>query len=107
MLAAELRQPQRISDLALDRHWEGEKILLGRADPIERLFICGEMRWHGHIPELGCLQWEENCSSFVLITADADFQDFVARNRHANALADYTLPIRPYRPGVRLKRHMR
>jgi hypothetical protein len=42
MLAAKLSQPQRVSDLALDRHRESKKILLGRANPIERLFADGE-----------------------------------------------------------------
>jgi hypothetical protein len=42
MLAPELRQPQRVSDLVLDRRRKGEKILLCRANPIERLFARRE-----------------------------------------------------------------
>jgi len=42
VLAAELGQPERVTDLALDRRRKGEEIPLRRTDPVERLFADGE-----------------------------------------------------------------
>jgi hypothetical protein len=64
MPAAELRDAERIAHVVLHALREGEKITLGRANPIERFFVHRQGARHGgishfwdrmssHVPMLG------------------------------------------------------
>jgi hypothetical protein len=72
MPAAELRDAQRISHVVLHALREGEEISLGRANPIERLFVYRQGARHGAISHF----WDIMSSHIPVLQDAADVQNW-------------------------------